>query len=1373
MSTQTAQNFAFQNESKLGVSQASSYLKITPSTLRRLENEGKISSERLENGYRQYNFSELVALKNLLQERREEKKNTSTNANNNNPDNFGTVLATAKKDRLDVVKNPSKAKDPWNPQTSQVLQSDLNLKEVIALKRLARLGLALCLILTFVAGFRFFGASLGSFGLQQFATDGSGFKVQSGSKGVSGLVASIFDIVLATKKDNPQDTTRLAMDLPSILGDETIGRSVSFNVNVPSIFTKPAEFKDSLTTNIATVGSLVGLAVIDPTSEATLEKYLDITGDVTSPAQGGLSNVVVNKIKGISFGDIQPEDSYILMGDGDAWQSMSTEEITSLGTIGTGTWEADPVETAYGGTGLTDYTVGDLLYADSSSTLVQLNIGTANQILSTVGGIPKWVDVTAVSGVTGTGVAGYLTYWDTTTNITNTTGMYWDVTNSRLGIGTTAPVQTLAVVGDGSFTTNLDIGGSLTAQNIDTGQGPYEIQDATALLKGMASFSSANFTVSSGAVSVATGGIGPTELASTAVTAGSYGSGTSIPNFTVDADGRITDAGQTDISLKLLPTGTEGQTLYNNNGVWTALSSLFWDDTNSRFGIGTTSPSYALDVSGTAGFSSTIYAGNIGADTDNSVVILNSSGLLKTDEIDSRVWGTSLTDYTGTPSSGYATYWSDENTLASEQYLSLSRGGTGIGTTSPANGSLLIGNGTNYTVATLSAGTGIGITNAAGSITIVNTGDTSNTNELQNLWATISSQSGSTTANSQTDTLTINGAGIAQTAISGDSLTITATEAQQLFNTIAVSGQDSVVSDALTDTLTLIAGTNVTLTTNATNDSVTISATDTNTTYSAGNGLTLASTTFKLGGEITEATRLYDATHEYLYINPSNGYLGVGTTSPAYNLDIAGTLGVGSTAYFASSVGIGTTNPTYTLDVVGDIGATGDLHLVGDDIYMTTNTAGYLLLADGTNYNPTPVSGDISMDGTGAVVISNNAVTLGTDTTGNYIATIADAGSNLITVANSGMEAAEVTLTITANSLDFSQFKDALALDASTTITADNAETLSIVNTGTGASFMVYDEASDTSPFIIDASGNVGIGTTSPQAKLDVDGTIENGLMAWYPLDGNANDRSLGGHTASVTNSTCPTGYILVPGDATYGTSDFCVMQYEAKNVGGVATSQADVTPWASITQTSAETACTNTGGHLITNNEWMTIARNVEQVASNWSGGSVGSGCLYRGNVGTDDACGYNGSDPEYGTGRNAKASLTLSNGLVIWDFAGNVWEWISSASNIECSGSYPCANMPSDSTPASEWLAWNAITNYGAFGSNTYLGPSNTAWTSSYGTGSLYSYQALPYGGGTVHALLRGGYWAYGSNAGVFAGLLRYGPAGASVSVGFRCVR
>ena len=53
----------------------------------------------------------------------------------------------------------------------------------------------------------------------------------------------------------------------------------------------------------------------------------------------------------------------------------------------------------------------------------------------------------------------------------------------------------------------------------------------------------------------------------------------------------------------------------------------------------------------------------------------------------------------------------------------------------------------------------------------------------------------------------------------------------------------------------------------------------------------------------------------------------------------------------------------------------GDLTITGDDLVMGTNTSGHVLVADGTNYNPVAVSGDVTMASNGAVTIANDAVT--------------------------------------------------------------------------------------------------------------------------------------------------------------------------------------------------------------------------------------------------------------------------------------------------------------------------------------------------------------------------------------------------------------
>ena len=76
------------------------------------------------------------------------------------------------------------------------------------------------------------------------------------------------------------------------------------------------------------------------------------------------------------------------------------------------------------------------------------------------------------------------------------------------------------------------------------------------------------------------------------------------------------------------------------------------------------------------------------------------------------------------------------------------------------------------------------------------------------------------------------------------------------FKTISVSGQDDVVADTTTDTLTLAAGSNVTITTTAASDTVTIAATDTNT---MGSGFTVSATTDTTATTITQGDDLFFA----------------------------------------------------------------------------------------------------------------------------------------------------------------------------------------------------------------------------------------------------------------------------------------------------------------------------------------------------------------------------------------------------------------------------------------------------------------------------------------------------------------------------------
>ena len=95
---------------------------------------------------------------------------------------------------------------------------------------------------------------------------------------------------------------------------------------------------------------------------------------------------------------------------------------------------------------------------------------------------------------------------------------------------------------------------------------------------------------------------------------------------------------------------------------------------------------------------------------------------------------------------------------------------------------------------------------------------------------------------------------------------------------------------------------------------------------------------------------------------------------------------------------------------------------------------------------------------------------------------------------------------------------------------------------------------------------------------------------------------------ASVTNSfICPSGFVPVPGLKNYTTSGFCVAKYEMKDNGSnEAIIQVADTPWVNISKSDAKDKCValGVGYDLITNDEWQTMARNIELVESNWQKG-------------------------------------------------------------------------------------------------------------------------------------------------------------------------
>jgi hypothetical protein len=78
--------------------------------------------------------------------------------------------------------------------------------------------------------------------------------------------------------------------------------------------------------------------------------------------------------------------------------------IVTVGTLTAGTWNANTIGVAYGGTGLTSYTIGDLIVASGATTLTQLpDVATGNVLLSGgVGVAPSYGKVGLTTHVSGT-----------------------------------------------------------------------------------------------------------------------------------------------------------------------------------------------------------------------------------------------------------------------------------------------------------------------------------------------------------------------------------------------------------------------------------------------------------------------------------------------------------------------------------------------------------------------------------------------------------------------------------------------------------------------------------------------------------------------------------------------------------------------------------------------------------------------------------------------------------------------------------------------------------------------------------------------------------------------------------------------------------
>jgi hypothetical protein len=118
---------------------------------------------------------------------------------------------------------------------------------------------------------------------------------------------------------------------------------------------------------------------------------------------------------------------------------------------------------------------------------------------------------------------------------------------------------------------------------------------------------------------------------------------------------------------------------------------------------------------------------------------------------------------------------------------------------------------------------------------------------------------------------------------------------QNAFSNIAVSGQTTVAADSTTDTLTLIAGTNISITTDATNDTITINANDTSVDWSEIQNKPDPVITVTLTGDVT-------GTANATLTDLASGTVSIATTIAADSV----ALGTDTTGNYVASLVAGT-----------------------------------------------------------------------------------------------------------------------------------------------------------------------------------------------------------------------------------------------------------------------------------------------------------------------------------------------------------------------------------------------------------------------------------------------------------------------------------
>jgi hypothetical protein len=464
--------------------------------------------------------------------------------------------------------------------------------------------------------------------------------------------------------------------------------------------------------------------------------------------------------------------------------------------------------------------------------------------------------------------------------------------------------------------------------------------------------------------------------------------------------------------------------------------------------------------------------------------------------------GTGLTTFS---SSNYALYSTSPSTLVAGT-LPVLAGGTGLSNT-PTAGQILIGNGTNYSLSTLTAGTAISITNGSGTITVANNGVTAFSGGSTGLTPS-SFTAGAVTLSG---TLAIANGGTGQTSASAafNALSPITTTGDLIIGTgvntssrLGIGSSGYVLqSNGSTAAWVSPPGSSILTTTDftATSGQTTFSVTYTPSLlqgvyrngiklglsdYTATNGTSIVLNTGAITGDLIEVqyfSALATTTTVTSFSGGSTGLTPSSATSGAVTL--AGTLAVGNGGTgVTSSTGSGSnvlnTSPTLVTPILGTPASGTLTNCTG---YTTANLSGTISNAQLANSSVTVTAGT-GMSGGGAVALGSSV-------------TLTNAGVTSI-VAGTGISVSGATGAVTVSSTS-----TGAAITPTTT-----SGTYYVVGTTSTSGSLSTASISTTSPVSYNAS-------TGALTASSFSGAGTN-------LTGTASGLSIGGNAATATTAT-------------------------------------------------------------------------------------------------------------------------------------------------------------------------------------------------------------------------------------------------------------